>query len=383
MKFYSSRFPDVRTLVGAKATLAGVLLAAAMPTHAQWGSLLQSVMQVQQKQQAQEQAKLTLEQQEMDASPSKKWSAASEVPADVLKEAQAFAASAQATELQPLYERLYIEGERNATLNFQRIGLTALNSGKLDVAEKAFDAAVARIEMVYADNPEAQKAKSLWSAEKVKDFKGEPYERAMAYFYRGLVYAAKNDFQNARAMFKQADYQDTVAESEKYAGDFALMPYMAGWASYCDGNVGMAKDFLAQAAKVDSRYSSMAIDRPLLVLYETGRAPFKFGSGKFGEQLKWAPHSTPASELKTVCATEPVLPPRRPRSSRRQARPRPSPKPNPTPSLRPPIARRRSRSQQTSASRPLRVAAGRSTPFLAARPLSRKALRTWPRSPTS
>jgi tetratricopeptide (TPR) repeat protein len=281
--------------------VAAALGATALPAHAQFGSLLGSIMQMQQQSQAQEAAQKAVEQAAMEANPVKKWAPARPVAADVQQAADAFAARMPSAALRPLFARLFIEGERNATLNFQRIGMAALASGELEIAEKAFEAAVVRIDLIYADNAEAQKAKSVWTAEKIKDFKGEPYERAMAHFYRGLVYAARGDFQNARAMFKQADYQDTVAESEKYAGDFALMPYMAGWASYCDGNAGMAKDFLQQAIKGDASYSAAAVEQPLLVLFETGRAPFKYGGGKHGEALKWQPHPLPEQTVQSAC----------------------------------------------------------------------------------
>ncbi len=269
----------------------------ALPAHAQFGGLFNSIIQQQQQQQA-------AEQKAQLAKPAKKWAPVQPVLPALQAEASQFAGKSKAPDLAPLFERLYIEGERNATLNLQRIGLAALAQGKIDIAEKALDAAAFRIDLIYADNPEAQKAKSLWTAEKVKDFKGEPYERVMSYFYRGLVYAAKSDFQNARAMFKQADYQDTVAEAEQYAGDFSLMPYMAGWASYCDGNSGMAKDFLQQAVKGDKRYSEVSVEKPVVVLVETGRAPFKFGGGKFGELLQWAPHDIPAQTVKACAAGE-------------------------------------------------------------------------------
>lgn len=267
----------------------------AAPAQAQFGGLFNSIIQQQQQQQA-------AEQKQQLAKPTKKWAPAKPVPPALAAAAKEFAAKADMPDLSPLFERLYIEGERNATLNLQRIGLAALALGRIDIAEKALDAAAFRIDLIYADNPEAQKAKSLWTAEKVKDFKGEPYERVMTYFYRGLVYAAKNDFQNARAMFKQADYQDTVAEAEQYAGDFSLMPYMAGWSSYCDGDKGMAKDFLQQAIKGDPKYAGIAVDKPVVVLVETGRAPFKFGAGKFGELLKWAPWDMPRQTVKACTA---------------------------------------------------------------------------------
>lgn len=290
----ASPFAHLRTTcVAVLAACSGLM---SLPAHAQFGGFLQTMIQAQQQQAAQQQA-------EQAANPAKKWGQAKPVAPEVQAAAAAFAATAPA-DMRALMERLYVEGERNATLNLQRIGMAALAAGQVDVAEKAFEAAVVRIEMIYADNPEAQKAKSLWTAEKVKDFKGEPYERSMAYFYRGLVWAAKGDFQNARAMFKQADYQDTVAEAEQYAGDFGLMPYMAGWASYCDGNAQLARDFLQQAAKGDKAYEGVPVERPVLLLFETGRVPFKYGAGKYGEALKWQPHKLPASTVKSACLEE-------------------------------------------------------------------------------
>lgn len=295
--FFRSR-PASRSTLLAVATL---LTALASPAQAQFGGLFQSLMQAPM-QQAQQQAAAEAAAQS-GAKPVKRWAAAVPVPPEMQAAAVVFSEKLPRAELRPLFQRLYIEGERNATLNFQRIGMAALSLGDIDLAEKAFDAAVTRIDLIYADNPEAQKAKSLWTAEKIKDYKGEPYERAMAHFYRGLVYAAKGDFQNARAMFKQADYQDTVAEVEQYAGDFGLMPYMAGWASYCDGNTGMARDFLQQAIKGDTNFSTLRVDQPVLVLFESGRSPYKYGSGKAGEILKWQSHDLPAPSAKTACTS--------------------------------------------------------------------------------
>ncbi len=275
--------------------LAVAASAVSLPAYAQFGGLFQALIQNNQQQEQAKAAAIAA------APPAKRWGETKSVSADLKQQAAAFASRIPDESLRPLYERLYIEGERNATLNYERIGLAALAAGQLNEAEKAFEAATFRIDQIYADNAEAQKAKSLWTAEKIKDYKGEPYERAMAYFYRGLVYVARGDFQNARAMFKQADYQDTVAESEQNAGDFGLMPYMAGWTSHCDGNETLAQDFLQMAAKGDASYASMRVDHPVLVLFETGRAPFKYGSGKHGEALKWQAHEQPHQTVQSIC----------------------------------------------------------------------------------
>ena len=94
--------------------------------------------------------------------------------------AQSTAASAPVpASLQPYYDTLLREGEWGAVLNLQRLGLEAIDQGHLDVAARAFDAAIARIELIYANSESAKKARSMWSSEGVKDFKGEPYERTM------------------------------------------------------------------------------------------------------------------------------------------------------------------------------------------------------------
>jgi len=257
--------------------------------------------QTQQAQQRQEAARLRAQQRQEGGAPAKVWGPAVPVPAPLQQAGDDFARQSNDPDLQPLLSRLVIEGERNAVLNLQRIGLAALSKGQIDLAGRAFDAALSRVERIYADNPDAQKAKSLWSKESVKDFKGEPYERAMAYFYRGLVYAAGNDFQNARAMFKQADYQDSVAETERFGSDFGLMPFMAGWASYCDGDTPLAKDYLQQAAKGDSTYEHVVVTTPVLVLYEAGQVPMKYGGGKHAELLKWRKRDVPAPAVTGVC----------------------------------------------------------------------------------
>jgi tetratricopeptide (TPR) repeat protein len=278
--------------------LATLLVAA--PAQAQWEGWLNQMnaaSSAAKSQQLQAQA-------EMAHNPAKRWGPITPVPPELAQQAKAFSDTINPPQLRALYWRLYVEGERNATLNYQRIGLAALTQGQFDMAGKAFDAALLRIETIYADNADAEKARSLWTAETAKDFKGEPYERAMAFFYRGLVYAAKGDFQNARAMFKQADYQDTVAAAETYAGDFALMPYMAGWASYCDGDRGLARDYLQQAVKADKRYAGVAVERPVLVLFETGRAPFKYNAGQYGEAMMYAARSQQEYTIEEVCDDE-------------------------------------------------------------------------------
>jgi tetratricopeptide (TPR) repeat protein len=207
----------------------------------------------------------------------------------VLKDADAFAGAKSET-LKPFFKALYIEGEHNAVLNFDYLGLAAMQASEFATAEKAFDAAIARIEAIYADNPSAQKAKSIFAAEKVKDFKGEPYERAMTYYYRGILYLRVGDYQNARASFLAAEHQSMMSEQESYAESFGLMDYLAAWASHCDGDDEKASEYGAQAAKVQHDvFATGRTDASFVGLIDVGTGPTKLGVGKYHEKLSFRP----------------------------------------------------------------------------------------------
>jgi hypothetical protein len=98
-----------------------------------------------------------------------------------------------------------------------------MDAGDYDIAKELLDQVLLRIDMVYADNENAMKARSLWYEEGMKDFIGEPYERAMAFYYRGLLYMMDEDYENARACFKNGVIQDAFAEEEQNRCDFAAL----------------------------------------------------------------------------------------------------------------------------------------------------------------
>jgi tetratricopeptide (TPR) repeat protein len=215
--------------------------------------------------------------------------------ASIQKNAEQFAAQ-QPEALRPYFKALYLEGEHNAVLNFDLLGLAALERGNHPIAERAFDAAITRIEAIYADNPSAKKARSLFAEEKVKDFKGEPYERAMTYYYRGLLYVRAGDYQNARASFLSAEQQSMLSEQESYASTFGLMDYLAGWASHCEGDESRATELEGRAATLQPDvYAGLSTDVSFVALLDTGTGPVKYGTGKYKEQLAFKPSATAPS----------------------------------------------------------------------------------------
>lgn len=171
------------------------------------------------------------------------------------------------------------QGERNRVLNDMRLGLATFAMERDKLSAQLFDDALEGIEAVYADNEEARKARSLWVKEAIKDFKGEPYERAMAYYYRGLLYMKAGDYENARASFKGGLLQDTFAEDEQYRADFSLMPFLQGWAAHCTGHESLAADDYREFRAIDKTTPLPRDQDNVLVLLETGTAPVKYSEG--------------------------------------------------------------------------------------------------------
>ncbi|HEY0838163.1 MAG TPA: hypothetical protein VGE72_29915 [Azospirillum sp.] len=191
------------------------------------------------------------------------------------------------------YRNIVIDGKRDAVLNWMRIGKDALDLGRLDLAAEAFDNALAGIEAVYADNPQAEKARSVWHAEAEKDFKGEPHERAMAYYYRGLVSMMQGDYENARASFKGAMLQDSFAENERHRADFAVAAFLEGWTNQCTGSPGRADENFKEAAEARGTVTPPAPQDRLLVLVEAGAGPSKEAVGQHKEKLAYREQNGP------------------------------------------------------------------------------------------
>ena len=184
-----------------------------------------------------------------------------------------------------LYERVVLEGERNVVLNHLRAGVAAMEIGSLDQAGASFDEAIVRIETIYADNPAAAQARSKFTKENIKDFKGEPYERAMAFYYSGLVYLMEGDFENARARFRGGQLQDSFAEDQTYAADFASLAWLEGWASQCLDQPRAAAEKYAEATSGRPGLPPPPADADMLLVAESGTGPTKAGEGEHREKL--------------------------------------------------------------------------------------------------
>jgi tetratricopeptide (TPR) repeat protein len=168
---------------------------------------------------------------------------------------------------------------KDVPLFTMQAGLAAIAEGKTREAAELFDGALAGIEGMFANTENAAKARSLWYEEGAKDFKGEPYERAMAFYYRGLLYLADGDYENARASFRGGLLQDAFAEEQQYRSDFAMLMLLEGWSNQLNGNADQAADAYAELQRLRPDWRAPAKGANLLVIAELGGSPRKLSDG--------------------------------------------------------------------------------------------------------
>ncbi len=213
-----------------------------------------------------------------------------------------------------LVNKLQREGQRNWVLNLNELAVSAMRNGDHAIARQALDEAIIQLEVIYGDDPRARRARSLFYAENSKIFKGDPHERSMTFFYRGVLYMQDKEWDNARACFRSAIIMDAFAEDSQYRGDWTLFDYLIGVCDIQLNRISQAGDAFKLAGEsyrefrggypATRAFSSggNATNYPLLeellpfaeatnllVLTQHGKGPRKIAASNHGELLTYAP----------------------------------------------------------------------------------------------
>ena len=182
--------------------------------------------------------------------------------------------------------RAIAEGpKRDRVLWEYRVAAAAMRRGDYPKAKEMLDDALLTLGGIYGKDPAAKKARSYFQEENQKTFIGEPYERVMAYFYRGVLYWMDGEPDNARACFRSGELEDSSSEGEQYTADYVLLDYLDGLASTKLGNDG--SDAFASAEKESHFAKPPPYDPKANVLFflEFGPGPQKYAAGQYGEEL--------------------------------------------------------------------------------------------------
>ena len=182
---------------------------------------------------------------------------------------------------------------RDKVLWEYRTAAAAMRRGQFDTAKRCLDDGLTRLQGIYGPDREARKARGYFHAEAKKTFIGEPYERSMAYIYRGILYWMDGEPDNARACFRSAEIEDSDTENHQYAGDWVLPDYLDGYASAKLGGDGSDAFKRAQASARGVKLPAYDPKANVLIFVEFGPGPTKYATGKYAEQLRFRTGPSP------------------------------------------------------------------------------------------
>src|SRR5436190_2244930 len=193
----------------------------------------------------------------------------------------------------PLTGDPYIDGQnaiqygppKDKVLWEYRTAVVAMRRGQFTEAKQLLDDAIARISNVLGKDESARKARGYFNPEAKKTFIGEPYERVMAYYYRGILYWMDGELDNARACFRSAQLEDSDTVEKKYSSDYVLLDYLDGLASLkLSGDGSDALQRATQEAKMSAPppYNPKA---NMLLFVDFGSGPTKYAAGHYNELL--------------------------------------------------------------------------------------------------
>lgn len=181
------------------------------------------------------------------------------------------------------------EPARDRVLWQYRTAATALRRGAFAEAKALLDDALLSLGGIPAGDKSARQARSYFHGEAKKAFRGEPYERVMAYYYRGILYWMDGEVDNARACLRSAQLQDSDTENKEYASDYLLLEYLEALATAKLG--GDPADALKRAQALGKLAAPPALDPQanVMLFVEFGNGPAKYATGQYREQLRFRP----------------------------------------------------------------------------------------------
>ncbi len=191
---------------------------------------------------------------------------------------------------------------RDRVLLEYRQALSALRQGHYAAAKQDLDSALLTLSGIFGPHKDARQARSMFRKEAKKTFIGEPYERVMAYFYRGILYWMDGEPDNARACFRSAQIQDADAEQKEYASDWVLLDYLDGLATAKLAGDGREAWRRAQAVSRHGQPPPYDPAANVLFFVEYGQGPTKFAAGQYREQLRFQPGHSPVSAVRLTVA---------------------------------------------------------------------------------
>ena len=162
-------------------------------------------------------------------------------------------------------------------LHALRCASACLTSGRYEDAREYLGLAGGIMEDFWPDGEFAARV----GAESAKDYRGDPYEKMLAFFYLGLIDYAVGEYDKALASFKTAALADGGTRDDRYRSDSLLVFLMEAMAARKCNETEQVSSAISLATKVerfkytvDCAESAIALARDELVA-EEGTGWFK------------------------------------------------------------------------------------------------------------
>jgi tetratricopeptide (TPR) repeat protein len=175
-----------------------------------------------------------------------------------------------------------------------RTAAAAMRRQDFGQAKALLDDALLTIGNIYGKDKSARQARGYFHEESKKTFLGEPYERVMAYYYRGILYWMDGEPDNARACFRSAQLQDSDTENKEYSADYVLLDYLDGYATAKLGGDGSDAFKRAEALSKIERPPPYNPKANVFIFIDFGQGPTKYATGQYGEELRFRDGSSPS-----------------------------------------------------------------------------------------
>jgi len=169
------------------------------------------------------------------------------------------------------------------------LGVAAMLVGRESEAWNAFHLASRTMGTLESSSRETRRA--ILGEEATKRWKGDPHERAMSAYYKGILYWRRGDLDNASACFKSGLLADGYSEVGEHQVDFAALSFLLGWVSFERGQAEQARFSFREAAQHAPQ--NLLFDDPapgdhnVLAVVELGAGPRKFRTGAYGSVAKY------------------------------------------------------------------------------------------------
>jgi len=178
-----------------------------------------------------------------------------------------------------------------------RTGLAAMRRSEFGLATEMFEDAILSLGAMMEPDAATKKSRGYFNEEAKKTFYGEPYERVMAWFYRGVLYWMDGEPDNARACFRSAQFQDSDAENDEFKSDYVILDYLEGFVTtQLSGDGSDAYKRAEALSKVTLPPYNPKVNVVLFI--DFGAGPVKYAAGEYGEELRFRPGASPVKSAR-------------------------------------------------------------------------------------